>query len=991
MNASKFAFVFSFWLISICHADVQIYESTYTLERHVFGERKDRVVKSWVIENDFIKTFVVPEYGGRVMSLFHKGSGTEQLYRASEIHRYTGPFYWNGELEVPGGVFSTFPFNEHGHTWNLPWEFKIVENTPTRVSVEMSYHMKDFFNMGQDETFSNSDFLVRAKAMEQLRCVVTVTIKKGMSYFNYNVRLENVSPINVDQHLYGSYGYEYWTTTTFAPGSQSDSIFSPGNTLIVVPIDRVECIDWYLGLCKTGAYGNYSEYSRLEQWESMGILYTQDRRGVSKNWWGAINLNNNIGVLRIADNQKYTPGIKFWTWGKESVDPDYWADEDNAHKRPHIELWGGHGHKFGDAREYAPYEVREWDEYYYSTFDLDTINYANQHGAIQVVNKVDSVEILFSATRPFTRHRIQIGAYQEEFISANDGASKIAFSSGCFGGEDFDIDIFIDEDKIVDYLEPGIIANPGEGACGSRVIYEGDSVIYVSSSSEPFSSSSIVVSSSSVTLSSSEELSSSSLVLSSSSIASSSSEGLSSSSKVVLSSSSKELSSSSIVVSSSSVTLSSSEELSSSSLVLSSSSIASSSSEGLSSSSKVVLSSSSKELSSSSIVVSSSSVTLSSSEELSSSSLVLSSSSIASSSSEGLSSSSKVVLSSSSKELSSSSIVVSSSSVTLSSSEELSSSSLVLSSSSIASSSSEGLSSSSKVVLSSSSKELSSSSIVVSSSSVTLSSSEELSSSSLVLSSSSIASSSSEGLSSSSKVVLSSSSKELSSSSIVVSSSSVTLSSSEELSSSSLVLSSSSIASSSSEGLSSSSKVVLSSSSKELSSSSIVVSSSSVTLSSSEELSSSSLLMSSAVQLSSVDLYSSEQIISSSMDYSSGVSVSSVDNRWSSSVIVISSFLISSSSEQVQGVLSSTMSSSSDNTSPILDNGTVYLSPDNRYIYNDRESSVEVTVFELSGVVVEKFELKSSETRQMKTDSFGVKLIVSQGNDGFFKNEVRGY
>jgi len=40
---------------------------------------------------------------------------------------------------VYGGIFPTFPEPEHGKTWCLPWETKIIAQDADKISVEMRY------------------------------------------------------------------------------------------------------------------------------------------------------------------------------------------------------------------------------------------------------------------------------------------------------------------------------------------------------------------------------------------------------------------------------------------------------------------------------------------------------------------------------------------------------------------------------------------------------------------------------------------------------------------------------------------------------------------------------------------------------------------------------------------------------------------------------------------------------------------------------------
>ena len=105
----------------------------------------DRTFKARVLENRYLKVTLVPEFGGRIISIIYKPTGHEQLYRTEVGVPYGmkgGVFYYDW-LMVYGGIFPTFPDAEHGRTWLKPWDFKVVKATDAEVTVAMS--LKDDF------------------------------------------------------------------------------------------------------------------------------------------------------------------------------------------------------------------------------------------------------------------------------------------------------------------------------------------------------------------------------------------------------------------------------------------------------------------------------------------------------------------------------------------------------------------------------------------------------------------------------------------------------------------------------------------------------------------------------------------------------------------------------------------------------------------------------------------------------------------------------
>ena len=95
----------------------------------------------YILENDFLRVTLLPEFGGRILSIIYKPTGHEQLYQNPLGLPYgigDGNFYYDW-LMVYGGIFPTFPEPEHGKTWFLPWDFEIITETDDVVTIEMSF------------------------------------------------------------------------------------------------------------------------------------------------------------------------------------------------------------------------------------------------------------------------------------------------------------------------------------------------------------------------------------------------------------------------------------------------------------------------------------------------------------------------------------------------------------------------------------------------------------------------------------------------------------------------------------------------------------------------------------------------------------------------------------------------------------------------------------------------------------------------------------
>src|ERR1700730_16873768 len=181
----------------------------------------DRTFSSHVLENRYLKLTLVPEFGGRILSIIYKPTGHEQLYRTEVGVPYgikAGNFYYDW-LMVYGGIFPTFPDAEHGKTWLKPWDFKVVKESAGEVTVSMSLK-DDFAYIAAPRRFRSGSTGIEA--------TYYVTLKADRAALDARVVLKNPQRMTID--------YEYWTCTTLAPGSDPRNPKTTGGAEIIAPI-----------------------------------------------------------------------------------------------------------------------------------------------------------------------------------------------------------------------------------------------------------------------------------------------------------------------------------------------------------------------------------------------------------------------------------------------------------------------------------------------------------------------------------------------------------------------------------------------------------------------------------------------------------------------------------------------------------------------------------------------------------------------------------
>ncbi|HEY3792056.1 MAG TPA: DUF5107 domain-containing protein [Bradyrhizobium sp.] len=356
----------------------------------------DRTFKTWVLENRYLRATLLPEFGGRILSIIYKPTGHELLYRTEVGVPYgmkAGNFYYDWMM-VYGGIFPTFPDPEHGKTWLEPWEFAVVKQTPGEVTVSMSF--KDDFEYAAAPKQFN-------KGATGIEATYFVTLKADRAALDARVVLKNPRDKAID--------YEYWTCATLAPGSDPKHPGTTGAAEIVAPVAAYTTPRWSANLAK-GDVSLGAGRSRFEKlryfrnWPTMGIAYAApDMQG--GNFWGVINHDNEEGIIRIADNT-VTRGLKMWTWGFPSFTNQADGRKDPNEAQPYVELWAGVSDQFFHSASFPALGEVSVPETYSPTVGMSDVTQANDNILVNLSANAASVNLQFFSLEPATPLRVTL-------------------------------------------------------------------------------------------------------------------------------------------------------------------------------------------------------------------------------------------------------------------------------------------------------------------------------------------------------------------------------------------------------------------------------------------------------------------------------------------------------------------------------------------------------------------------------------------------------
>ena len=355
----------------------------------------DRTFMAHVLENRYLKVTLVPEAGGRILSMIYKPTGREQLYRNEvgvPFGMKAGNFYYDW-LMVVGGIFPTFPDPEHGRAWLKPWDFKVVKQTAGEVTVSMSFTDDVAYPAAPGRFF---------KGATGIEATYYVTLRADRAALDARVVLKNLKDKTVD--------YEYWTCTTLAPGSDPNHPRTTGGAEIIAPVEVYTTPRYWAHLAdgdeRMGAGNRFEKLRFFKNWPTMGIAYAApDMQG--GNFWGVINHDNEEGIIRIADN-KITRGLKMWTWGYPSFTDQADARKAPTEAQPYVELWGGLSDQFFHPVQLQAHGEVSIPETYSPTVGMRNVTAANENILINFSATVSDVKLEFFSIEPAKPLRVTL-------------------------------------------------------------------------------------------------------------------------------------------------------------------------------------------------------------------------------------------------------------------------------------------------------------------------------------------------------------------------------------------------------------------------------------------------------------------------------------------------------------------------------------------------------------------------------------------------------
>lgn len=305
----------------------------YPAQHDVAPEARPRAWTVVCLENKYLKVEILPELGGRVLSIYDKLAGQEMVYRLASIKPVQAGIRgaW-----VPGGIEFNFP---DCHT--------------------VSTHDEVHWTTRQYPNGSVSVLIGDIERISRMGWTVELCLSPDRACLDDRVYLVNRTPIR--QRCF------YWTNAA-VEGTEQVQMILPAPK-VVLDTDPTQ-LDWPL---RAGV-----DYSWLRAYDGgtaiMGV-------GGDEDFVAAYDHARQVGIAHWADRGAL-PARKFWTWGIGRWS-DYWAKR-SGDGASFLEMQAGPRLTLSEFAWLQPYEVVRFEESWIPVSRIGPLARANPRAAVRL-------------------------------------------------------------------------------------------------------------------------------------------------------------------------------------------------------------------------------------------------------------------------------------------------------------------------------------------------------------------------------------------------------------------------------------------------------------------------------------------------------------------------------------------------------------------------------------------------------------------------------
>ncbi len=344
----------------------------------ITDEKTDVAYETYTLENEYVKTVVLPEIGGKILRGYDKVGEHDFIYYNEVVKPALVGLAGSW---ISGGIEFNWP-QHHRPTTFMPLEAEIEENADGGKTVWT----------GEVEPFN------RMKGM------AGITVDPGRSYIKAKIRIYNRT--NMPQL------FMWWANLAVPVNDNYRTVFPP-DCEWVNDHDRRAVMSWPIakGTYKTARPYNFGEGTDLSRYDAVKVpsSYLISQGQSDMDFVAGYDLGIDKGIATVA-NHHIAPGKKMWHWGIGDFG-DMWCNNLTDKNGPYIELMTGvYTDNQPDFTWLAPYETREFEQYWYPVREIGQVKNATVDAAMNLEERDGGAFVGFHVTGVFENAMIRVTA-----------------------------------------------------------------------------------------------------------------------------------------------------------------------------------------------------------------------------------------------------------------------------------------------------------------------------------------------------------------------------------------------------------------------------------------------------------------------------------------------------------------------------------------------------------------------------------------------------
>jgi len=354
----------------------------------ITDQKVDVDYEVYTLENEYIKTQVIPALGGKI-------------YRGlDKVGNYD--FIYYNEVVKPALVGIAGPWISGGIEFNWPQHHRPTTYMPLEAVIE------------ENEDGGKTVWTGEVEPMNQMKGMAGITVDKGRSYIKAKIRVYNRTS---QPQL-----FMWWANLAVPVNDDYRTVFPP-DCEWVNDHDRRAVLEWPIakGVYKTARPYDFGEGTDLSHYSAVKVpsSYLISQGQSDMDYIAGYDVGIQKGIATVA-NHHISPGKKMWHWGIGDFG-DMWCSNLTDENGPYIELMTGvYTDNQPDFTWIAPYETREFEQYWYPIREIGEPKNASIDAAVNVEKRENQMFFGFNVT----------GVFKDAKILVKNGA-QVLFEEQC--------------------------------------------------------------------------------------------------------------------------------------------------------------------------------------------------------------------------------------------------------------------------------------------------------------------------------------------------------------------------------------------------------------------------------------------------------------------------------------------------------------------------------------------------------------------------------